>query len=135
MSDTNLQKSELVISKILQVLLEMGLQQGNVLQFDDVALPDEYEPFFDGCCLWLLEEEIVRCTNMHQLLSGSVGMVNPMITSKGFALLDQPFAGTESKTRVGQAVKEVAGGQRNYAGIGDLVGGILGGFTKSLGNG
>lgn len=135
MSQTNLQKSELVISKILETLLTRGLRDGSELQFGDLDLPAEDEPFFNGCCYWLLEEGIIRCSNFEQLLSGSVFLVSPMITSRGFALLDQPFAGTEGATRVGQAVKEVADGRRNYAGIGDLVGGILGGFTKSMGNG
>lgn len=135
MTETNLQKSELVISKILQHLLDMGLQQGAALQFQNIGLSDEYETFFNGCCQWLLDEGIVRCTNIHQPLSGSLSMASPMITSRGFALLDQPFAGTRGETRVGQAVKDVAEGQKNFAGIGDLIGGILGGFTKSMGNG
>lgn len=50
-------------------------------------------------------------------------------------MLDQPFATGEKKIPVGQAVKEVAEGGKNYAGIGDFFGGVLGGFTKSMGSG
>ena len=134
MTETNLQKSETVISKILEFLLELGLQEGSRLAFEDLDLPEDYGPIFNGCCVWLLEEGIIRCSNSSQTMGGGVTMFSPMITSRGFALLDQPFVIGDEKMRVGQAVKEVAGGQKNYAGIGDFVGGLLGGFTKSMGS-
>ncbi|RXV59243.1 hypothetical protein C6W92_15505 [Roseovarius sp. A46] len=134
MTETNLQKSELVISKILERLLDLGLQQGTRLSFEDLDLPKEHAPIYNGCCAWLIEEGVIRCSNKSQALAGNLVMVSPMITSRGFALLDQPFVVDDDKMRVGQAVKEVADGQRNYAGIGDFVGGLLGGFTKSMGS-
>lgn len=134
MTETNLQKSETVISKILEALLELGLQDGSRLDFNDLKLSDDYDRIFDGCCVWLLEEGIIRCSNSSQAMGGSVTMFSPMITSRGFALLDQPFVSGDEQMRVGQAVKEVAGGQKNYAGIGDFIGGLLGGFTKSMGS-
>lgn len=129
----NLQKSEVVISRILQELVETGLQYGVALQFRDLELDDEFEPFFTGCCLWLLDEGIIRCTNEHQVAK-EAPIVNPVITAKGFALLGQPFADGEEGDRVGNAVKEVAKGNRNYAAVGDLMGGVLGGFIKSMGS-
>lgn len=132
MTETNLQKSEIVISKILEYLLDLGLRDGTSLAFEDLDLSDDYGPIFDGCCAWLIEEGVIRCAGTSQAMGGNLGMISPMITSQGFALLDQPFAVSEDKMRVGQAVKEVAGGQRNYAGFGDFVGGLLGGFTKSM---
>lgn len=134
MSKTNLQRSELVISKILECLLDLGLQQGTQLRFEDLELPEEYAPIYNGCCAWLIEEGVIRCANTSQAMGGNLGMISPMVTSRGFALLDQPFAVSEDRIRVGQAVKEIAGGQKNYAGFGDFVGGLLGGFTKSMGS-
>ena len=135
MTDTNLQKSELVISRILKHLLDHGLQQGTQLIFDDLDLPQDYGSIYNGCCVWLIEEGIIRCTNTSQAIGGgNLGMISPMITAKGFALLDQPLVVGDDEIRVGQAVKEVAGGQINYAGIGDFIGGVLGGFTKSMGS-
>lgn len=130
----NLQRSEIVISKILQDLVETGLQYGTTLEFEELGLDQEFEPFFTGCCLWLLDEGIIRCTNAHQVVKDAP-MVNPVITAKGFSLLGQPFVGGEVGNRVGDAVKEVASGNRNYAGFGDFFGGLLGGFTKSIGGG
>ena len=134
MSETNLQKSELVISKILEFLLAMGLQRGTLLKFQDLELPDEYGAIYDGCCTWLLDEEIIRCEQRAEVIGGNIELFSPKITSRGFALLDQTFLIGEDRIRVGQAVKEVAGGGKNYAGIGDFVGGLLGGFTKSMGS-
>ncbi|WP_203290777.1 hypothetical protein [Maricaulis parjimensis] len=130
----NLQKSELVISKILEALVEQGIQCRTHLPFAELGLSDELKPFFEGCCLWLYDEGIVRCTNPHQLgTNGS--MVNPSITAYGFQLLGQKFLAGDKEEALGTAVKEVASGQKNYAAIGDFFGGILGGFTKSLGSG
>lgn len=42
---------------------------------------------------------------------------------------------TKGVTRVCQALKEDDEGRRNCAGIRDIVGGILGGLTKSMSNG
>lgn len=134
MTETNLQKSELVISKILEHLLDLGLQQGTRLSFEDLDLTKEYAPIYNGCCAWLIEEGVIRCANTSQAMGGNLGMISPMITSRGFALLDQPFGVVEGKMRVGHAMKEIAGGHKNYAGIGDFVGGLLGGFTKSIGS-
>lgn len=134
MTESNLQKSELVISKILEHLIELGLQQGTRLSFEHLNLPEEDASIYNGCCEWLIEEGVIRCASKSQSIPGNVFLISPMITSRGFALLDQPFAMGEDKIRVGQAVKEVAGGQKNYAGFGDFVGGLLGGFTKSMGS-
>ena len=134
MTETNLQKSETVIARILDFLLELGLQDGSSLAFEDLDIPDDHHDIFNGCCIWLLEEGIIRCTNHSQANIGGVMLFNPMITSNGFALLDKPLVIRDQKISVGQAVKEIARGNRNYAGIGDFFGGFLGGFTKSMGS-
>ncbi|WP_223641324.1 hypothetical protein [Rhodobacter sp. TJ_12] len=134
MTNTNLQKSELVISKILECLLDRGLQHGTRLCFTDLDLPSDHLPIYNGCCTWLIEEGIIRCEGKAQPIVGPCVLQNPMITSKGFSILDQTFIAQEGKVRVGHAVKEVASGSINYAGIGDFFGGLLGGFTKSIGS-
>ena len=134
MTDTNVNKSEFAISKILECLLEFGLQQGTQLRFEDIDLPDDYKSIFAGCCAWLLEEGVIRFGKASQSMDGNFAMISPMITAKGFALLDQPFSVGGDTMRVGQAVKEVAAGRKNYASFGDFIGGLLGGFTKSMGS-
>lgn len=134
MTKTNLQKSELVVSRVLEHLLNQGLQQGTRISFTDLNLPENYEAIFNGCCLWLIDEGIIRCSNKSQSMGGNLTLFSPMITAKGFAFLDQSFWVSGNKMLVGQAVKEVASGQVSYSGIGDFLGGILGGFTKSMGS-
>ena len=133
MTKSNLEKSELTISKILERLLDFGLTQGMQLSFSDLDLPEGYVPIYNGSCAWLLDEGIIRCANMSKPMSGTIVLISPMITSKGFALLDQPFQIGGKSVRVGEAVKEVAAGRRNYASFGDFIGGVLGGLTKSMG--
>lgn len=133
MTESSLQKSEFTISKILERLLDFGLTQGMQLCFEDLDLPEGYEPIYSGSCTWLLEEGIIRCANMSKPLSGTPVLISPMITSKGFSLLDQPFVVGGESLRVGEAVKEVAAGRRSYASFGDFIGGVLGGLAKSMG--
>jgi hypothetical protein len=134
MTESNLQKSEFIISKILEVLINLGLQQGSSLSFADLSLPKEDGPIFNGCCTWLLEEGIIRCSNAAQAMGGDVTLFSPMITAKGFSLLNQSFILGDNRMQVGKAVREVAGGNTNFAGLGDFFGGLLGGFTKSMGS-
>jgi hypothetical protein len=134
MTTDNLRKSELVISKILETLLALGLQQGSSLRFEDIKLEKEDSAIFNGCCTWLLEEGIIRCSNTAQAMGGDVTLFSPMITAKGFSLLNQSFILGDNKMQVSEAVREVAGGNSNYAGLGDFFGGLLGGFTKSMGS-
>src|SRR6056297_2203487 len=104
MTESNLQKSELAISRILERLLDFGLQQGTQLRFEDLDLPPEYQSIYNACCVWLLDEGVIRCSNQLQPMASYIRLMSPMITSKGFALLDQPFAVGGETIRVGMAV-------------------------------
>jgi len=136
MTENNLQKSELVISKILDRVIDFGLQEGTELSFQDFHLQEDYKHIYNGCCDWLIAEGIVRCADGSRPFVGNMCMFSPTITSRGFERLNQPFTLGEEvvqdKMSVGQAVREVAQGQKSYAGFGDFVGGVLGGFTKSM---
>ncbi|WP_156362966.1 hypothetical protein [Rubellimicrobium mesophilum] len=131
---TNLQKSEIVIASILQVLIETGIQWSG-LKFDDLALDEEFRPFFDDCGQWLIDEGVIRCAEYVKPLDrGHSLLIRPVITSKGFALLGQSFTGTDGNMKLSAAVTQVAKDQRNLSQIGDFFGGLLGGFTKSIGS-
>jgi hypothetical protein len=58
-----------------------------------------------------------------------------VLTTKGLAAMNVTPA--ELKRSVGTELREAAGkgGSMNLSAVGDLIGGALGGFTKSLGNG
>lgn len=133
----DLQKSEVVIAKILNQLAEWGLQNCQ-LKFDELELDNTYRPFFFVCSEWLVDEGIIRCKDIYKYSGengGEDGYLNiPVITSYGFALLRQEFFGTEGNGNLSEAIKNVADGKKPYSQIGDFVGGILGGFTKSIGS-
>ena len=126
----NLKKSEVVIASILNRLMEVGLQH-STLSFEDLGLGQDHEAFFDTCVAWLIDEEIIR-GNHSRLLAAPGSLVEPVITADGFALLGRKLFGAEDGRRTGEAVREIAAAPTSYSGIGDLIGGIFGGFTKSI---
>ncbi len=129
----NLQKSEKVISLILERLIETGIQDYR-LSNDSFDLSEDLRPFFTQCFKWLVAEGIVRADNTSEMMGGSILIFNPAITSYGFQVLGQTMelAGTDMK--LATAVQEVSREDRSYSQVGDFFGGLLGGFTKSLGS-
>jgi len=128
----DLQKSELVIAKILNHLMELGIQRG-LVDFTEVIDDPALEPFVSSCFYWLDAEGIVRARNYAET-KDSFSVVSPSLTSHGYELLGKSFQLKESKVSMSQAVKEVSSGEQSYSQYGDFFGGLLGGFTKSLGS-
>jgi len=131
----NMEKSELVVSKILSRLMDIGFTK-TTLSFQDLDLTNEYEEFFDLSVRWLLDEGIIRASNFAEAMDSSGSLVNPVLTAYGLSLLRQPspVSGDEGET-MGAAIIKVSEKGTSYAGIGDFLGGFLGGFTKSIGSG
>ncbi len=90
MKKTNLEISEFMIAKILIFLLDKGVQEGIDLDFGSVNIDSESEPFFNGCCLWLLGEGIIRGSNNPLTDDGNFLIHNAMITARGLGLLEHP---------------------------------------------
>ena len=121
--------SQRMIAAIVNDLAKRGVRRGPLdlphLQLDDRDL--DIELFVDSI-LWLEGEGIIRTTDKHRFgLDGTAyGFV---LTAYGYRLLEQNFQG---EMKLGQAVKEIAENNKSFSGIGDFVGGLLGGFTKSI---
>jgi hypothetical protein len=134
----NLEKSEVVIAKILALLMEWGIQECT-LNFEELDLdPDEFGSFFFPCVQWLVDEGVIRIRSSERYLSPICGGIisAPAITSRGLNLLGQKLnlgEGPTSET-LSDRVQTVSNQGPNYSGIGDFFGGILGGFTKSMGS-
>ena len=130
---TGIQKSELVIAKILELLMEWGVRSCD-LEFQELKLDNEYAPYFFPCVVWLRDEGIIRTGDLMQFLDGpGAGIVsNPVLTSYGMNLMGKEIFVGAGKKSIGQRVKEVSEGKVDYHRIGDAFGGILGGFTKSV---
>lgn len=139
MDQGNIEKSEVVIATILRVLIERGIRGGE-LDFAALQLDDEYFPFFATCFTWLGDEGLVRAGRVTVVpgdgedVADDLYVYNPTLTSQGFALLGQQVKIGETTTTIGEAVERRSEGRPSGWQIGDLVGGILGGFTKSIGS-
>ncbi len=130
----SIEKSELVIARILSFLIDNGLQDSR-LSFKNLSLLPEYQPFFQTCIKWLIDEDYVRVTWLVDSISSEFHVCGAVLTSKGFAILGHKFSVNGGHVTAAQLVKEKSEGAANMTGIGDFLGGILGGFTKSLGSG
>ena len=129
----NLEKSELVFARILEKLMEFGLQSPT-LQFDEVGLSSDFSAFWTVSCDWLIDEGIVRASNHSKWSNGASILVNPVLTAYGISLLGTKLGPVENPKLLKEAVNEVSRSQKSYSELGDMFGGVLGGMIKSLGS-
>ncbi|MCW1949833.1 MAG: hypothetical protein KIH44_000495 [Octadecabacter sp.] len=127
-----LQKSELVISKIVTLVSGWGIQSTR-LEFEELELEDSFAPFFIPCVEWLEAEGVLRTKNILEYSNGGC-VVRPVLTSYGMRILGTEISLDGEKTKLATAAAKVSSGEKSYSQFGDFVGGILGGFTKSIGS-
>ncbi len=129
----DLQRTEKTIAKILKIFSERGIKAGHVDLTDEVGDPT-LQPYVAACYFWLEAEGIVRARNSQETLHGTFSLISPSLTSFGFRILGEPTSLLNGRKKLSEAVQEVATSERSYSQLGDFFGGILGGFTKSLGS-
>ena len=131
----NAEKSQLVMARILDKAMEMGIQEW-MLGFDDLKLEDDYANFFYPCLKWLENEGLVRVEGYHRTMGGPAnGSVrNVHITAFGQSVLRQEVNITGEREMLSETVKGVSKEPASYSQFGDFLGSLLGGFTKSLGS-
>ncbi|QIE46798.1 hypothetical protein G5B38_15405 [Pseudohalocynthiibacter aestuariivivens] len=140
----NIQRSEFVIACILNCLMERGISSAG-MQFSDVSSDTDLKDFFAPCLEWLKAEGIIRfsSTKNHGWPHGGPAFHNVTLTSKGFKILGENISlhipnthNTEltSHEKVADVVSSVARSRKSYSQFGDFFGGLLGGFTKSIGS-
>ncbi|WP_238942106.1 hypothetical protein [Marivita cryptomonadis] len=123
------------MARILEKSMEMGIQEW-MLKFSDLELDDSYASFFYTCLEWLESEGLIRVHAYHRTMGGIANgwVQNVHLTSFGQAALNQEVSINGSPELVSQTVKNVSKEPANYSQFGDFLGGLLGGFTKSLGS-
>ncbi|NYS26272.1 hypothetical protein HUK65_14880 [Rhodobacteraceae bacterium 2376] len=130
--------SEEVIARILQVLLSRGIQGGD-MKFATLELPSDRLRFFAACFKWLVAEGIVRAERVTVDPIGrepgidDLYIYNPSLTAYGFQLMGQVVSIGASEDRLGAALVK-SDPSNGFWRAGELVGGFLGGFTKSVGS-
>lgn len=127
----NVEKSEVVIAKILNHLMEKGLQRGD-LRTGDLGLDEELQPFFEECCFWLINEGLITVKNQSIAMKGSLFLMSPQITSKGFAALRNSLLLGAEVSSVQDAIKATSNDIGYLAKFGEFSGSFLGALTKSL---
>jgi hypothetical protein len=123
------QKSEVIIAKILNYLSENGTKKctieiSTIDPKNEISI--EKSEFLDTLN-WLEQEGMIR-SGAGWL--GLVGRSDCVLTAYGFGVLGSPFGQVGT---VGSVAKEI--NDNNGSGlsnIGDFLGGLVGGFTKSI---
>ncbi|MCO4824689.1 MAG: hypothetical protein KC451_07535 [Amylibacter sp.] len=128
----NLEISAKVISAILAKLLENGLQS-SFIGDTDLGLEEGERRFAGPCFLWLEDEGLVRCINSSNT-SESSAWADPVLTSRGFALLGTQLDYNGANITIAEAVEQKKTISGDYSKFGDFFGGALGGFIKSVAN-
>ncbi len=129
---TNLEKSELVIARIVQKLMDMGIQDNWELSFKDLGLESEFGQFFGGAIKWLASEGIIQVEGIQEFLGGEKLISAPFLTSRGFAVLRHNFSIDGHEVSAAQIVSAKSNGSPKYSVLGDFLGSVLGGYTKTV---
>lgn len=133
----NLDAQSQIIGAVLNRLLQSGVARIS-LSIDEFSedlkkagYPDKFDAndLFVDIAVWLSAEGIVRYGGLSEGTNGEAVVDDCHITAKGIHLLN-------SKLEVlgGKSAAEVLSSDSpsNHVKIGSLIGGILGGFTKSI---
>jgi hypothetical protein len=125
-------KSEQIIAAILSLLLKRGVRKTEICAQDvaDNGSDDSANELFEDAIFWLRHEGIIR---FDQYTEDS--FIDCTLTAYGFAILGQKLHGSPENETVGTAVKRISSNKTNLSPVGDFIGGLLGGLTKSLGSG
>ncbi|MBD0866195.1 MAG: hypothetical protein GDA36_11695 [Rhodobacteraceae bacterium] len=131
----NDEKSQLVMAHILEKAMQVGIQEWT-LSFPDLNLDKEYAPFFYPCLEWLEREELVVVKSYRKAIGGVASgcAYNVHLTSRGQATMKQQIDIAGQNEEVAETVKKVSSAPEQYTGFGAFLGGVLGGFTKSIGS-
>ena len=130
----NIERSEVVIARIIELLAEWGIQDSE-LAFSELRLDEEFEPFFSSSLIWLADEGVIRYRKLYEMGQGEDSFATyPVLTSRGFALMNNKITLGDEELPIKDAVSQVSKSGGNHASLGDFFGGLLGGFTKSMGS-
>lgn len=132
---SGLEKSNVVIAKVLQLAIENGLSHWT-LSFADLGLDKSYSTYFYPCVEWLEAEGVVRVGEYARTMGGYAEgcVMNVSLTARGMALLGCQIEIDGNRMSVAGAVNEASETQGGAHRIGEIIGGVLGGFTKSIGS-
>jgi len=133
-----------VMGRILAYLIEQGLSRVNfvpqqvptILGGGDIKDAGLQRTFAD-VVQWMTDEGLVRVRAVSFDMSGAASFMGVQLTSRGIAVIqakpDDPDLGESIEQKVTEK-REGGLDAHTFTKIGSMVGGILGGFTKSIGS-
>ena len=124
--------SERMIAAILEELAKRGVKRDD-LNLAHVGFEGSRENMllFVDAMRWLEEEGVIRSNEKHKFMLSNGEALGFTLTSLGYRLLSQRFDG---ELTLGQAIQNTNSSGTGYANVGNLLGGLLGSFTKTLAN-
>ena len=127
----NIEKSEIMIARILSKALDFGLQRAD-LKFGELELDEIFQPFFVTSIDWLVAEGLIRVMQHNKAMDGTSHVSGITLTSFGFSVMGRKLNGADGEILVSEVVQKVSDSKASYSGFGDFVGGLLGGFAKTI---
>ncbi|MDR0809002.1 MAG: hypothetical protein LBE86_07745 [Gemmobacter sp.] len=128
-----MERTNIMLAKILDRAMSNGVSHWT-LEFGDLGLSDEFGTYFFPCIEWLEAEGLIRVGACDRLLGGvAAGCArNIALTAKGMAVLGAQIDVQGRREPLSVSVKQVSEGKVDYNRIGDAIGGLIGGFLKSM---
>ena len=125
---SELEKSYELVGRIFAMLVDTGLRKA-VFGSKNFGLA-ESDPFFSDVMAFLIDEQLVRIGG--QSMDGEYYQVQ--LTSAGLKAIDSARFGDGQSVR--STIEEKRGelSSATYGKIGSLIGGVIGGVTKAIGN-
>jgi hypothetical protein len=130
-SESKLEQHLAVVGQLVAKFVSEGLSPQTIDTFaPETLLGRSIDPtIFEAVVVWMLDEDIIRAKQKIETLDGRLRLNWVQLTSKGLNIVKQPLPSGDT------IEKRVQSGSTNWSSIGDLIGGIAGGFTKSIGSG
>lgn len=130
----DVERSDVVIAPIIEILSKKGSQDGDLMEFEQLNLENEFQPFFLRCIVWLGDQGLIRFDEISRTMGGGGWVHAPVLTSYGFSTINRQITLGGEDLPMKDAISHVSKSGGNYASAGDFFGGFLGGFTKSMGS-
>jgi hypothetical protein len=130
---TNQEKSELVIARILSYLVDRGIREVT-LDFEKLELEPSFEDFFAPCLRWLQDEGLIRWAGVKMDSPVPMRFGGHVLTARGYFILGHALTVDGRDLTAAEVIKARSAGSTSQTGLGDFLGGVLGGFTKSMGS-